>query len=264
MAQNQPPMPLPFGIHAHNRGVVTPQYAVMPPDGILASRLPGFEKTTVRFQTSPEMGAHFAQAALEIEPGGGTTSTRDDGLEHFFYLVRGAVTISIDGEAHELTPHGYAFVPAGHRYEIRAGGDEECRLIWIKRPYNAIDLPTPAPVVGHRDQVERTRQHTQGRYWQYLLPIDDLAFDMEVNILGFEPGTYFPYIETHIMEHGLYMLEGQMLYQLAGDWHEVKADDFIWMSHYCPQFCFCTGWEEAAYLLYKDVNRDVSFPTAAK
>jgi (S)-ureidoglycine aminohydrolase len=31
------------------------------------------------------------------------------------------------------------------------------------------------------------------------------------------------------------------------------------MSHYCPQFCFCTGWEEAAYLLYKDVNRDVSF-----
>jgi (S)-ureidoglycine aminohydrolase len=259
MAQNQPPMPLPFGIFAHNRAVVTPQYAVMPPEGILSSRLPGFEQTTVRFQTSPEMGAHFAQALLEIESGGGTSATRDDGLEHFFYLVRGSVTIGIDDEAHELTPQGYAYVPAGHSYDLRATGDEQSRLIWIKRPYSTIDLPTPSPIVGHRDNVERTRQHTQGRYWQYLLPLGDLAFDMEVNILGFEPGTYFPYVETHIMEHGLYMLEGQMLYQLAGDWHEVQTDDFIWMSHYCPQFCFCTGWEEAAYLLYKDVNRDISF-----
>lgn len=259
MDQHHAPAPLPFGIFAHNRGVVTPQYAVMPPEGILASRLPGFAGTTVRFQTSPEMGAHFAQAALEIEPGGGTIATRDDRLEHFFYLVSGAVTVSIDGEAQDLMPHGYAYVPTGHTYAIRAGGDGQSRLIWIKRPYTQIDLPIPAPVVGHRDNVERTRQHTQGRYWQYLLPIDDLAFDMQVNILGFAPGTYFPYVETHIMEHGLYMLEGQLLYQLAGAWHEVQAHDFIWMGHYCPQFCFCTGWEEAAYLLYKDVNRDVRF-----
>ncbi len=250
---------LPPNIFAHNRGVVTPQYAVMPPEGILTSRLPGFEKTVVRFQTSPEMGAHFAQAALEIESGGGTTAARNDGLEHFFYLVSGAVSISIDGQSHHLTPHGYAYVPAGHTYDIRSDSDEESRLLWIKRPYAAIDLPTPDALIGHRDNVERSRHDTVGRYWQYLLPIDDIAFDMQMNILGFEPGVYFPYVETHIMEHGLYMLEGQMLYQLAGDLHEVQAHDFIWMNHYCPQFCFCTGWEEAAYLLYKDVNRDVTF-----
>jgi (S)-ureidoglycine aminohydrolase len=249
---------LPPNIFAHNRGVVTPQYAVMPPEGILTSRLPGFDKTVVRFQTSPEMGAHFAQAALEIEPGGGTNATRDDGLEHFFYLVSGAVSISIDGQAHNLAPHGYAYVPTGHSYDIQSG-DEESRLLWIKRPYIAIDQPVPQPITGHRDNIERSRHDTIGRYWQYLLPIDDLAFDMQMNILGFEPGVYFPYVETHIMEHGLYMLEGQMLYQLAGDLHEVQTHDFIWMSHYCPQFCFCTGWEDAAYLLYKDVNRDVTF-----
>ncbi|CAN5514485.1 (S)-ureidoglycine aminohydrolase [soil metagenome] len=251
--------PLPPNIYAHNRGVGTQQYAVMPPEGILASRLPGFDKTTVRFQTSPEMGAHFAQAALEIEPGGGTTTARDDGLEHFFYLVSGAVSIDIDGQSHDLTPHGYAYVPTGHSYKIQGHGDEASRLIWVKRPYSAIDLPAPDPLTGHRDNVERSRHDTIGRYWQYLLPIDDIAFDMQMNILGFEPGVYFPYVETHIMEHGLYMLEGQMLYQLAGDLHEVQAHDFIWMSHYCPQFCFCTGWEDAAYLLYKDVNRDVAF-----
>ena len=250
---------LPPLIYAHNRGVVTPQYAVMPPEGILASQLPGFEKTVVRFQTSPEMGARFAQAMLEMEPGGGTTQPRDDGLEHVFYLVSGSVELTIDGEAHELTPHGYAYVPVETSYAIRAQGEEESKLLWIKRPYEAIDLPVPDPIVGHRDNLEKNRPHTEGRYWQYLLPVDDMAFDMQVNILGFAPGVYFPYVETHIMEHGLYMLEGQMIYQLGSDLHEVQAHDFIWMSAYCPQFCFCTGWEEDAYLLYNDVNRDVKF-----
>jgi (S)-ureidoglycine aminohydrolase len=168
------------------------------------------------------------------------------------------VTVAIGEASYTLTPHGYCYAPAGIHYAIR-NGDEPSRLLWIKRPYERIDAPVPSPVVGHRDDVEKTRPHTEGRYWQYLLPPDDIAFDMHVNVLGFEPGNYFPYVETHVMEHGLYMLEGQGLYVLAGDIHEVQAEDFVWMASYCSQFYFCTGWEESAYLLYKDVNRDVKF-----
>jgi (S)-ureidoglycine aminohydrolase len=260
MVERSGPGVLPFGVYAHNRAVVTAQYSVMPPEGILPSRFPGFEHTSVRVQTSPEMGARFAQMLLELGPGGGTTTPRNDGLQHFFYLLSGAVTVAIGESNHELTPHGYCYVPAGTGYAVRNNADGESRLLWIKKPYEqVVDVPIPEPVVGHRDYVERTRPHTEGRYWQYLLPVDDIAFDINMNILGFEPGAYFPYVETHVMEHGLYMLEGQMLYQLANDLHEVQADDFIWMASYCPQFCFCTGWSEAAYLLYKDVNRDVKF-----
>jgi (S)-ureidoglycine aminohydrolase len=252
-------MVLPPTIYGHNRAAVTTQYAVMPPEGVLPSRLPGFEGTVVRILTAPPMGARFAEILLELEPGGGTTAPREDGLQHFFYLLSGTVSLAIDGAAHELRPHGYAYVPAGHAYGIRALRDGESRLLWIKRPYERIDLPVPQPIVGHRDDVPRERPHTEGRYWQYLLPADDLAFDINVNILGFQPGNYFPFVETHIMEHGLYMLEGQGLYLLANDWHEVQPDDFIWMGPYCPQHFYCTGWSEAAYLLYKDVNRDVAF-----
>ncbi len=250
---------LPFGVFAHNRATVTSQYSVMPPAGILPSRLPGFDQTSVRIQTSPEMGARFAQMLLEIDPGGGTTHTRDDGLQHFFYLLGGEVAISIGQASHTLQPHGYCYVPAGTTYAIRNVAGEQSNLLWIQKPYERIDVPVPDPVVGHRDDVEKTRPHTDGRYWQYLLPTDDIAFDMHMNILAFEPGNYFPYVETHIMEHGLYMLEGQGLYVLAGDIHEVQADDFIWMASYCPQFYFCTGWGESSYLLYKDVNRHVKF-----
>ncbi len=253
-------MAQPPGIFARSRGVVTSQYAVMPPEGILASALPGFTGTTVRIQTGPPMGARFAQMVLEIEPGGGTTTCRNDGLEHLFYLLSGSVTMTVGGQAHELTPHGYVYVPVGCAYEISAQGGGESRLIWIKRPYEQIDLPVPDVIVGHRSEVPHdTVEDEPGRYWQRLLPTDDLAFDMHVNILSFQPGVYFPYVETHIMEHGLYMLEGQMLYMLAGDLHEVEQHDFIWMGPFCPQFCVASGLEESAYLLYKDVNRDVKF-----
>ncbi|MFW6074659.1 MAG: cupin domain-containing protein, partial [Chloroflexota bacterium] len=198
-------MTLPPGIYAQSRQVVTSQYSVMPPEGVLASRLPGFTDTTVRFLTSPEMGARFAQALLEIEPGGGTTTPRDEGLEHVFYLLSGEVTITIDDEDHQIEPHGYVYVPIGHPYAIKGGGDGQARLIWIKRPYEPIDLPAPDPVVGRRETAYRVENPDEpGRYWLRLLPVDDMAFDMEVNILGFEPGVYFPYVETHIMEHGLY------------------------------------------------------------
>lgn len=259
MVEKPGQMILPPTIFAHNRAVVTAQYAVMPPEGILPSALPGFQSTTVRIQTAPAMGARFAQMLLEMESGGGTTALRDDGLEHFFFLLEGAVRLIIGGVEHNLTRQSYAYVPAGHTYEVLAHGGTPSRLIWIKRPYEKIDLPAPDPIVNHRDNVERSAPHTEGRYWQYLLPPDDLAFDMHVNILGFQPGVYFPYVETHIMEHGLYMLEGQGLYLLGGDWHEVQPDDFIWMGPYCPQHFYCTGWGDAAYLLYKDVNRDVTF-----
>lgn len=253
-------MPLPPGIFARSRAVVTPNYAVMPPEGILASYLPGFSSTTVRIQAAPQLGAKFAQMLLEIAPGGGTTSVRNDGLEHVFYLLSGQITLTINGHGHDLAAGGYAFVPVGSSYEIASTDGTESRLIWIKRPYEPIDLPMPEPIVGERNELpHRTEEAEPGRYWQHLLPTDDLAFDMHVNILSFQPGVYFPYVETHIMEHGLYMLEGQMAYMLDGDLHEVEADDFIWMGPYCPQFCIASGRGESAYLLYKDVNRDVTF-----
>ena len=89
-----------------------------------------------------------------------------------------------------------------------------------------------------------------------LLP-DDLAYDLAMNIFTFPSGYSLPVIETHVMEHGLYMLEGQGLYYLGDAWREVGAGDFIWMGPYCPQGFFATGSEPARYIYYKNVNRDV-------
>src|SRR5699024_8230173 len=86
----------------------------------------------------------------------------------------------------------------------------------------------------------------------------DLRHDMHVNIVTLQPGAAIPFPETHVMEHGLFVLEGKAVYLLNTDWVEVQAGDFMWLRAYCPQACYAGGPGPFSYLLYKDVNRHVS------
>ena len=62
-----------------------------------------------------------------------------------------------------------------------------------------------------------------------------MRHDMHVDIVTFEPGAVIPFEETHVMEHGLYVLEGKAVYRLNRDWVEVEAGDFMWLRAFCPQ-----------------------------
>ena len=88
-----------------------------------------------------------------------------------------------------------------------------------------------------------------------LLPID-FAFDMAVNLFTFTPGAALPFVEVHVMEHGLSMLQGGGIYRLDDCWYPVQAGDTIWMASYCPQWFGALGKTPARYLYYKDIHRD--------
>ena len=88
---------------------------------------------------------------------------------------------------------------------------------------------------------------------------EDLRHDMHINIVTFQPGGAITFPETHVMEHGLYVLEGKAVYLLNEDWVEVEAGDFMWLRAFCPQACYAGGPEQFSYLLYKDVNRHMPF-----
>ncbi|HHG0625756.1 TPA: (S)-ureidoglycine aminohydrolase [Klebsiella pneumoniae] len=247
----------PAGVFGHHRAALTTHYAVMPPEGILESKIPGIVNTAVSVQTSRQMGAGFSQLHLAIRENGGMETAINDGKQGFYYVISGNPDIEIDGDIHALRPGSYAYTPTGVASRITNSKNDLACVIWIRKSYEpATGLTAPASFVSHKDNVEKVNKHTQGRTWQHLLPENDLAFDFHVNILSFEPGNYFPMVETHVMEHGLFMLEGQGMYLLQHDWHECWQDDFIYMAPYCPQFFYATGWSTASYLLYKNVNRD--------
>ena len=86
----------------------------------------------------------------------------------------------------------------------------------------------------------------------------DVRYDMHVNIVTFQPGGRIPFAETHVMEHGLYVLQGTAEYLLNTDWVSVGPGDFMWLRAFCPQACIATGTEPFRYLLDKDVNRHVA------
>jgi (S)-ureidoglycine aminohydrolase len=106
---------------------------------------------------------------------------------------------------------------------------------------------TPIPMPG-----------TDGRWLttRFVEP-GDLRHDMHVNVVTFLPGAVIPFAETHVMEHGLYVLQGKAVYRLNQDWVEVEAGDFMWLRAFCPQACYAGGPGPFRYLLYKDVNRHV-------
>jgi (S)-ureidoglycine aminohydrolase len=228
---------------------------ILPQANRVTSVIPNFENALAQVLATPELGAWFAQYELLLGAGGGSVKPVDDGLEHFLYVLEGRVELSVDGTTHGLGQGGYTWFPPGLAYGLKNAHEATSRVLWLRRPYEIVDgLAVPEPIISREQDVAKLPEDTYLE--QHLIPYEDPAFDMGVNLLNFEPGIYFGFVESHVMEHGLYMLAGRGIYWLNGDYHEVQANDFIYMAPYCPQFFYATGWETGRYLVYKDVNRD--------
>jgi (S)-ureidoglycine aminohydrolase len=155
-----------------------------------------------------------------------------------------------------LQSGSYVLLPLRKDIHFQSG-EAGTRILLFKKRYEPISgLKPPATLVGHEQDVKgQPFLGNDDARLQVLLP-DLPEFDMAVNIFTYQPGATLPFVETHIMEHGLMMLQGQGIYRLDSDWHPVQAGDVIWMASYCPQWFVAMGKTPAVYIYYKDVNRD--------
>ena len=138
------------------------------------------------------------------------------------------------------------------------GGEDGANFHWIRKRWQpAPGVEAPESFVSSDREVAPTPMPGTDGAWATtrLVPLDDLRHDMHVTIVTFEPGGVIPFPETHVMEHGLYVLEGKAVYLLNTDWVEVEEGDFMWLRAFCPQACYAGGPGRFRYLLYKDVNR---------
>ncbi len=249
-----------------DRAVVKQAYTVIPRGvlrDIVTSNLPGWTHTRAWILARPVAGfaTTFAQYHVEVSPGGGSSDPEPErGVESVLFLLSGALTLVIDGETSALTPGGYAYLPAGSTWTLRNDTDSVAGFQWIRKAYEPLDgYSTPkAFAVQEQDVAPKPMPDTDGA-WATTRFVDpnDLAHDMHVNIVTFEPGAVIPFAETHVMEHGIYILEGKAVYRLNDDWVEVEAGDFLWLRAFCPQACYAGGPGKFRYLLYKDVNRQI-------
>ncbi|MCF6368037.1 bifunctional allantoicase/(S)-ureidoglycine aminohydrolase [Rhizobium halophilum] len=250
-----------------SKAIFTTAYAIIPRTvmtDIVTSMLPHWEKTRAWIISRPMTGFSetFAQYIMEVEAGGGSTKPEPDlRAQAALFVTEGRMTVEIDGTAHDLRTGSFAYLPAGSNWSLQNRGSEPVRFHWIRKTFQSVEgLQAPPPIVTHESEQEMVSMpDTEGR-WATTRFIDpaDIRYDMHVNIVTFEPGGTIPFMETHVMEHGLYVLEGKAVYRLNKDWVEVEAGDFMWLRAFCPQACYAGGPGKFRYLLYKDVNRHVA------
>lgn len=232
------------------RNVLRRSYALITPDGYVASNLPGWTGCTAYVIISEAMGAKVTQLVIDLDAAGrGAGQTGED--EWFFYVVSGGGTIN----GHALTAGGFAFVPAGASYFVEAREKSTRVLIFRKRHAPLPGVAAPEALAGHESEIAETPflgdPHAR---LKSLLP-DAAGFDLAVNIFTYDPGATLPFVETHLMEHGILFLTGSGVYRLDEGWHPVTAGDSIWIAPYCAQWFIAAGPEPARYIYYKDVNR---------
>jgi (S)-ureidoglycine aminohydrolase len=254
----------PQGDMVGRQAVFTDAYAFMPQEvmtDIVTSLFPGWHNSRGWIIARPLSGfaETFAQYIMEISPGGGSDAPEPDaGAQAVLFVVAGTFSLTIEGVVYELSEGGYAYIPPSATWSVHNSSDKTATFHWIRKRYVPVaGLPEPDVLVTSDAETEPTPMPDTPK-WATSRFVDptDLRHDMHVNIVTFHGKSMIPFPETHVMEHGLYVLEGTADYLLNTDWVGVKPGDFMWLRAFCPQAC----WVEEGrfrYLLYKDVNRHV-------
>lgn len=244
-------MPELFG---HTRARVAARHALITPENHVSSVLPGVQGATATVLVNEAMGARFAQTLLTFVAGGNLTQPAG-GIESCGYVLAGRAVIRIEGAVRRCGPGGYFFAPAGAAWSLEQPAEGTRLHLFQKRYVPLAGTPPPPALFGDASQVAGTPfLGDPAANLQVLLP-EDPAWDMAVNVFTYQPGGHLPFVEVHVMEHGLLMLGGMGVYRLEDCWYPVQAGDAIWMGPYCAQWFVAMGKTPASYLYYKDVNR---------
>ncbi len=247
-----------------DRAVFTEAYAVIPKgtlSDIVTSYIPFWNGTRFWVLSRPLSGfaETFSQYIAEVQPGGGSDRPETEaGVESAIFVVSGSISLLINGTRHTLTEGGFAYLPPDADWQIGNPQKAPARFHWIRKAYQAVvGLDVPDVIVANENEIDPTPMPDTDGKWATTRFVDpeDLRHDMHVTIVTFQPGAVIPFAETHVMEHGLYVLEGKAVYRLNQDWVEVEAGDYMWLRAFCPQACYAGGPGSFRYLLYKDVNR---------
>ncbi len=232
------------------RNVIRGNYALITPDGYVASALPGWTKCVPYVLISAALGARLGQFLIELETGGrGRGQTEAEEL--FFYVVAGRGTLN----KKPLGTGSFGYVPPGSAFDFASTANKTRVLLFRKNYEPLAGAEPPRFFTGKESSVPEVPFLGDPRARLKTLIPDSPGTDMAVNIFTYDPGATLPFVETHVMEHGMLFLTGSGVYRLDEDWHPVQAGDAVWIAPYCPQWFIAAGPAPARYIYYKDVNR---------
>ena len=242
-----------------DRAIFTDSFAFIPSDvqtDIVTSFLPHWQATRLWVLARPMTGfaETFSHYLMEVGAGGGSQKPEDDlSAQSVLFVVGGQAKLYYGDSEADLRSGSYVYLPAGLNWRLENSASSPCHFHWIRKRYQVVEgVDAPDAFVTTDSDTPAIEMPDTDGIWattRFVAP-DDLRHDMHVNIVTFQPGGCIPFAETHVMEHGLYVLQGKGVYYLNGRWIEVSEGDYMWLRAFCPQACYAAGTEPFRYLLY--------------
>lgn len=234
-------------------------FALLAPEGLVNNVVPGFENCTISILASPKLGASFVDYIITMNEDGKTTKGfGGNGIETLVYCIDGKIKVNVKGEDHVLEEGGYAYCTPTESMNIENINKGDSKIFLYKQRYIPIEGHEPWVVVSNVKDLPQTDYDNMENVKMIDFLPKDIAFDMNFHILTFYPGACHPFIETHVQEHGAYLLSGEGMYNLDNKWIPVKKNDYIWFGPYVQQCCYGVGRENLSYVYSKDCNRDAA------
>lgn len=235
------------------RSSIRPDHALITPESHVPLKLPAWQDADTIALITPELGAGFSQYLVNVTEA--ATLGRPNAEEEYCIVVlQGSAVVKTSDAELALNTSDYCHLPQACDWTCDVAPDSQL-LIFAKVYQPLAGVTQPAPFSKHLTDVKAEPfLGDPDAMLQVLLP-DDLAYDWGINLFEFSPGATLPQVESHWMEHGLYMLQGGGVYRLGDHWYIVKAEDAIWMSPYLLQWFAATGKTTSKYIYYKEMNR---------
>ncbi|MDI5788643.1 cupin domain-containing protein [Bacillus licheniformis] len=126
-----------------------------------------------------------------------------------------------------ISKGGFLYVPPHLQLTFEIIIMVRTAVCFIQKRYQPLEGHTPEIVAGNVNNIKQEAYEGMKEVLiQDLLP-KEIAYDMNIHILSFEPGASHGYIETHVQEHGAYILSGRGVYNLDNEWMPVDKGDYI-------------------------------------
>ncbi|MEM1432968.1 MAG: (S)-ureidoglycine aminohydrolase [Pseudomonadota bacterium] len=235
------------------RTAIHRDHALVTPESHVPLNVPGFDEAETIALVTRELGAGFAQYLVR---GGDASRLAPLGpeREYLWLVLDGAVTLDQGGKTQVLGVEDFAYLPPSQPWSIAGKGNFE--LLCFEKTYQPLPgVSLPKAVVQPLAAIPAEPfLGDEGALLQVLLP-DSPAYDWGVNVFRFAPGGTLPQVESHFMEHGLYVLDGEGVYRLGEHWYPVLRGDAIWMGPYLLQWYAATGKTPTRYIYFKTMNR---------
>lgn len=232
-------------------------YAIITPDGLVKNNIYGYENCDISILSSPKLGASFVDYIITVHKAGkNIKGIGNETDEVFLFVISGSLKVYNNDEETILETGGFFYSRAGQKLYFENISECNAKILLYKRKYKRLENFEPKTIYGNIENISYKKfEEMDNVFMKDLLP-SDFAYDFNFHILCFKSGAGHGYLETHIQEHGAYILSGKGMYHLDNNWYMVEKDDYIFMASYCIQGGYGVGKDDYIYIYSKDCNRD--------